>query len=386
MPKTSADVAFINPEILTWAIKASGQSKTLVASKVKVDPEQIASWEAGIPPPFAKAQDLAKALHLPFGYLFLPEVPAEDLPIPDFRTLGHGYHPPSVEFLQLLNEVLVRQDWYRDHLRESSPRLAKLKFIGSFTSKDKVTDVATSIRNTLGLTADLRSGVGSWSEYLSTITRHAETGGILVMRSSIVGNTTQYKISPKEVQGFAVTDPYAPVVFVNSADYKAAQIFTLIHELAHLWINQSAITNPDPLKPSANPVEAFCNRVAATALVPQGEFLNGWEASERGATRISALARRFWVSTLVVLRRAHDLDLLSDIEFHQLRSAELKKISDGKKSSGGDYYRNVTARMGARFTNAVLGEVNRKALLLTHGAQLLSLSVPTLAKFAEMSR
>ena len=328
MPRSSPDLAYINPSVLAWALDNSRLSRSDVASKVKVKPEKLALWEQDrqAPPPFAKAQALAKILRVPFGYFFLPDVPDDELPLPDFRSLEQSYRP-TPEFLQLLNDVLVKQDWYRDYLRESKGRPSKLKFVDSFDISARVGDVAIDIRNTLSITPELRNGIGSWTEYLSTLTRHAESAGILVMRSSVVGHSTKQQVSTKEVQGFAITDSIAPVVFVNSGDFKAAQIFTFAHELAHVWIGQSAITNPDPTELGDNKIEAFCNQVATAVLVPRSEFLSAWDA---GPPTLQSLARRFWVSTLVVLRRARELDRLTDAEFFDLRTEERSKMQKGK--------------------------------------------------------
>lgn len=386
MPRTTetaktADVAFVTPSVVTWAIENSPLTRAEIAKKLKLSPDQLRSWERGVHPPFGKAEALSKALGVPFGYLFLSEPPQVDLPLPDFRAKGHRVRP-STEFLQLLNDVLVKQDWYRDYLNESM-RPAKLKFVGSFDHKSSVSAVATDIRKTLEITAALRTGIGSHSDYLSTLARHAEGVGILVMRSSIVGNVTRRSLPLDEVQGFAIADELAPVVFINSADYKAAQIFTMAHELAHIWIGQSAITTPDQVSPGTNAVEAFCNRVAAAVLVPRSEFIGAWKSLSANEPRLNMLAKRFWVSTLVVLRRAHELELISDAEFARLLREERRAVTKGAKPSGGDFYRNVFVRMGARFTYTVLGEVNRNSLLLRDGARLLGVSVPTLVKFAE---
>jgi len=209
----SADVAYLKPEILTWALRRSRLPRAEVAAKVKASVEQLRSWEEDTPPPFSKARALAKLLQVPFGYFYLDAPPADDLPIPDFRRLGKEYRP-SPEFLRLLNDVLVKQDWFTDYLRENG-RPPKVRFVGSFAVDSKVTDVANDIRKTLKITPELRSSISSWTEYLSTLVRNAEEAGILVMRSSVVGNSTHRALSTREVQGFAIADPLAPMIFVN---------------------------------------------------------------------------------------------------------------------------------------------------------------------------
>lgn len=377
------DVAYINSKVLTWAIDRSRMSRADVAAKVKVSEQQIREWERKKNPPFKKARELARVLQFPFGYFYLGKPPQDDLPIPDFRRLGREYRP-TPEFLQLLNDVLVRQDWFRDHLKEAG-RPKELKFIGEFSVDSNVSDVAVDIRRTLKITPELRGSISSWTEYLSTLVRNAEEAGILVMRSSVVGNSTNRQLSTKEVQGFAIADPVVPMVFVNSGDFKAAQIFTFAHELAHLWIGQSAITNPDETAPDTNRIEAFCNRVAASVLLPKNEFSSAWD-NMHADSRLAVLPRRFWVSSLVVLRRAHDLERLSTEDFHELVEVERGKLTKAKKPGGGDFYRTLVVRMGSKFTYSVVGEVNRNKLLIRDAARLLSISPRSLAKFAEMAK
>jgi hypothetical protein len=164
---------------------------------------------------------LARAVGVPFGYLFLSTPPDTSLPIPDYRKSAK---PPTAELRQLLSDSILKRDWYRDHARsEGAP---KATFVGRFTIRDGVATIAADIRNTLGITPQLRRATDSWADYLSVLARRADDRGVLVLRTSVVGNNTKQPVSRNEVQGFALADQWAPLIFVNSADYKAAQIFT----------------------------------------------------------------------------------------------------------------------------------------------------------------
>jgi Zn-dependent peptidase ImmA (M78 family)/DNA-binding XRE family transcriptional regulator len=379
MRSADDDVAFITGSVLKWARLRSGLSLDHVSKKIHASEQQVGAWERGTSsPPFSTAQELAKLFHVPFGFLFLANPPAEDLPLPDFRTLSRKYKP-TPEFLELLNDVLVKQDWYRDYAAETGSRSPA--FLKKFTLESNISDVAASIRNTLGITPALRQSVRGWSEYLSAISRKADEVGVLVMRSSIVGNNTQRKVSSEEVKGFAVYDALAPLIFVNSQDFKASQIFTTVHELAHIWVGHSAISNPDEADVGRDKLEAFCNRVAAETLVPKEEFIKLWKQGEEDAV-IASIARWFLVSTLVVLRRAHDFSLISGDQFTRLKKAEFAKIKTDQ-AGGGDYYRNVVARMSGRLTYAVLNEVQQRRILLRDASRLLDMKIPTLLRFAD---
>jgi Zn-dependent peptidase ImmA (M78 family)/DNA-binding XRE family transcriptional regulator len=375
------NVAFIKPAILTWALARTGFSHAQLADKINADPEQIAAWERGESrPTFDKAQQIAKELSVPLAFLFLSKPPNLKIPIPDLRTQADR-SPLSLPFFEVVNDALVKQDWYRDFLKDSGER--KLQFVGHFSPSDSPYHVAADIRRILQITPEFRRSAKDWGEYLSKLSTRAENAGILVMRSGVVGNRTNRKLSYREFQGFALSDPYAPSVFVNSTDFKAPQIFTLVHEIAHIWIGRNAISHTDPAgeKKNDNPIELFCNDVAVETLVPMQEFQNEWKSGDLG-TNVTALSRKFWVSTLVILRRALELNKITRDQFFDQLTIEKNKYKK-QPASGGDYYRNVTARMGSKFTSAVLTELRAGKLLYRDAAKLLRMKVPTLKRFSE---
>lgn len=379
----TSDVAYVTRALITWALKRSRLAPATIAEKLKVDLSLLEGWQKlnGPYPSFSTAQKLAKLVHIPFGFLYLSQPPSVDLPLPDFRGFDHAYKP-SADLLELLNDILVKQDWFIDHQKDSgSP---PLKFIGSFKTKDRVEDVADAIRTRIGISVAVRESASTWSDYLSILSRRAEANGILVMRSGVVGNISTRRLQPTELLGFAIANPVAPVVFVNSADFKASQVFTFAHELAHLWIGESAIANPDELdEAKRNNVEEFCNHVAAEVLVPQKEFLNEWKGITQSAEmKVQRLAKRFWVSTYVTLRRARELNEINLQQYNDIKKNEFARRKKDK-SGGGDYYKNILTRMGPRFTEAVLDDVNHGKLELRDAAGLLNMKVPTLVKFAE---
>lgn len=371
-------VAFVTPALVRWARERSGLSYHSIQTKLRVTKEQFDQWETGKSwPAFAKAQELAKFLHVPFGYLFLSGPPPVDIPLPDFRGKKIA---PSADFLDLLNDVLLMQDWYRDYAERNG--LKRPPFVGKF-SINGVGKVAENIRETLSLSDTVRRRAYTWSAYLSILSSQAEDSGILVMRSGVVANNPRRGLSVEEFQGFAVSDPVAPILFINGRDFKTAQIFTVAHELAHIWLGKSGISSPDPTDLGVkNTVESFCNKVAAEVLVPMNEFAEFCPDKLR-TDNLERLARHFWVSTLVILRRAYEAKRLSLSEFSRLAAEERKKQKK-LTTSGGDYYRNVFARHGATLTSALLTELRRGNVLYRDAAALLGVRIPTLAKMAEL--
>ena len=160
------------------------------------------------------------------------------------------------------------------------------------------------MRETLAFDLERRQEVGTWEEARRELISHAEDVGVLVMVSGVVGNNTQRKLDPQEFRGFALADDLAPIVFINGTDTKAAQIFTLAHELAHIWLGASAVSDARPEQVAVtDTVERWCNAVAAELLVPLESIRNDFDSGLNLASELQRLARAYKVSTLVVLRR-----------------------------------------------------------------------------------
>lgn len=382
MSKKAPSVANVTPSVLAWAVQRSDLTQDAIAKKLRVSPEQLASWQRDTPPPYDKAEKLADVLGVPFGSFYLDGPPPDEVTVPDMRTMERSYKP-SANFRQLVHDLLIRQDWYRELAAES--RSLPLSFVGSFSVGSTVADVATDIRDTLRLVSGTRRRVYGWDRYCALIAGRAEDVGVLVMRSGYVGNSRR-KVSREEVQGFAIADPLAPLVFVNSGDYLAPQVFTLAHELAHIWVGKSAISNPKDGEQAANDLEIFCNRVATEVLVPEAEFVSAWRAAP---SDIETLSRRFWVSGLVIVRRARELGLISVAQAIDLRSQAIAAMKPRKEPKPGEkgpsYYKTAAVRAGQRFTDAVLAEVSNANITYSHAGVLLGMNPHTVAKFAARS-
>lgn len=259
----------VNTVFFPWAVeRARGDMDAFVARFPK-----LPGWISGAHKPTLKQlESFAAATHAPVGFFFLPEPPQEVLPLPDFRTLGGTeLAAPSADLLDTIYACQQRQDWYRDFARSTG--MEPLAFIGTACTQSAPTEVAKEIQRTLDFSLELRKQCSTWAEALCHLVSQCEDNGILVMISGIVGNNTHRVLDPNEFRGFCLLDSLAPVIFINGADSKSAQMFTLVHELAHLWLGESGVSNvtlSDGAKPTegvrAN--EVWCNAVAAEVLVP----------------------------------------------------------------------------------------------------------------------
>jgi Zn-dependent peptidase ImmA (M78 family)/transcriptional regulator with XRE-family HTH domain len=325
----------VQPALLAWARERSGVPLDEVTAKFPA----LNDWESGQKQPTLKQlEKFANSMHAPIGYLFLSEPPEESLPVPDFRTMGDapiGHASPDL--LETVYLCQQRQDWYRDYARVN--REPPIAFVGSFSVGGDVVGAATRMSDVLGFSS-LDRGT-NWSQALSQLIDAADRFGILVMVSGIVGSNTHRKLNPREFRGFALSDELAPVIFINGADTKAAQIFTLTHELVHIALGDSGVDDVDMSVPSDNATERWCNEVAAEFLVPT-ELLRDFQVDRDNLTeQLLHLARKFKVSTLVVLRRLFDAGFLTLGQFRVAYSQELERvlaIMDARPGGGGNFY------------------------------------------------
>lgn len=340
----------VRPELLRWARERARLPAEALAKRFP----QLSDWEAGTTRPTLKQlEQYARATRAPFGYFFLPEPPVEQLPIPDFRTMaGRRLERPSPDLLDTIYLCQQRQEWYRDFAQAQGQ--APLAFVGAATVTNDIEASAAEIRRALDFDIEERQRASTWTDALRRFVDHADALGVLVMVNSVVGNNNHRRLDPNEFRGFALADPLAPLIFVNGADTKAAQMFTLAHELAHIRLGQSALSDTEPMSAPAHAVEAWCNRVAAELLVPLSIFREEYRRGEELRGALDRLARRFKVSTLVVLRRIHDAGGITRDRLREAYSAELERLRAIPGGSGGDFYLTQGARIGKRFARALV--------------------------------
>ena len=341
----------VNPRLLRWARERAGLELEALAHRFP----RLADWESEAARPTLKQLErFAQATRTPVGYFFLAEPPVERVPIPDLRTIGsQRVEHPSPDLLETIYLCQQRQEWYRDYLR--SQREDGLSFVSSVAISARVEDVAAAIRAQLKFDIEERRQITTWTEALRRFIGQADAAGVLVMVNGVVGNNNHRKLDPGEFRGFALSDELAPLVFINGADTKAAQMFTLAHELAHIWLGQSALSNVSPVTVSTDEVELWCNRVAAETLTPLAVFQQEYRRGEDLRGAMDRLARQFKVSTLVILRRIHDAGGLTRDQFWTAYEAELARLrSIASESGGGDFYLTQAARVGKRFARALI--------------------------------
>jgi len=344
----------VKPELLQWARERAHMDVDGLLKRFSKLPE----WESGeAQPTFKQLEDFAKATRVPFGYLFLPEPPPEPLPIPDFRTLkNRGVGAISPNLRDSIYAMQRRQAWLRDERADNGA--APLDFVGSAELSDEPAAVGREMRRITGLSNGWAATVATWQEAVGRLRASIETLGVMAVINGVVGNDTHRKLDVDEFRGFALSDALAPLVFVNGADAKSAQMFTLAHELAHVWLGQQGegLSGFDGLLPDGGAVETFCDRAAAEFLVPAAEMKAAWPEVKREASPFEVLARRFKVSPIVIGRRAMDLRLVERQVFFDFYNTYTKQERKARQAAtgGGDFYRNQNSRVGQLFATEVV--------------------------------
>lgn len=340
----------VKTELLEWAFQRSRKD---LESILKRFPKYKEWCEGGVFPTLKQLESFAKATYTPIGLFFLPQPPDEHVPIPDFRTVkNESIEQPSPDLLDTIFICQQRQEWYRDYARSMGEE--KLSFVGSVRQSDKVVKVAEDIRTTLGFDVAERKSMGTWTDALRRFIEQADGLGILVMVSGVVKNNNKRKLDPQEFRGFALADDFAPLVFVNGSDTKAGQMFTLAHELVHIWLGRSGISDTQALQLPNNKIEQWCNRVAAELLVPIKMIRKEYNGDRSLSDEVNRLARIFKVSSLVILRRIHDAGGLTKDQFWRAYHEEVEFLISRRSGSGGDFYLTQGARLSKRFARALV--------------------------------
>jgi Zn-dependent peptidase ImmA (M78 family)/DNA-binding XRE family transcriptional regulator len=380
-----AGKAFITPNVLKWARESARMAEETAAAKVSVSVEKLQEWETGTShPTIRQAQTLAKAYKRPFALFFLPEIPRDFQPLQDFRTKGSKNLTTSSIFI--IREIQQKQTWISEVYSDSGQE-AKLPFVGRFSLQDNPQVVAKDILKTLGINPVEYKTDNPIKEWIDA----AESKGIFVSRTSFIHS--RLILDSNELQGFAIADAYAPFVFVNSEDWNAPQLFTLVHELAHVWIAATGISNE--VEPEIknmdrfHPIELFCNDVAANALMPM-EVISSFDPSiYQNSRELLKYAKQLGVSTFALLVRALNLNLISisayqrlkkqaDVEYAEYlrREAERRSKQKEKDNPGGpNYFLLQLNRNGRLFTQAVLDAFRSGSIEPTLASHLLNVQV-----------
>ena len=369
------------PEVLRWARERASIRVEDLAKKIPAKSERVEEWERTGLISRNQAERLASSTHTPFGYLFMKKPIREDLPIVDFRTRSDNprQRRPSPSLLSTIYSMQRRRDWMRDYMIEYD--VDPPGFVGMYRKGGaSAGEIAGVMRKTLGLEPEWSAEHDTWKSAFSHLLGIMDGAGVMRTVTGIVGSNTHHKLDPDEFQGFALVDDYAPLVFVNGADYKAAQMFTAAHELAHIFTGAEGLSALDRTRPIHDgPKERLCNKIAAEFLVPTGaldKFLS------KNNAKPDSVSAHFKVSIIVAARRMLDTEAMSQAGFDEFYADYTRRQREEQKTKGGDYWRNVNYRTSPTFGKAVVRAVMEDRLSYTAAYSLTDMHGSTFEKYA----
>lgn len=311
-------------------------------------------------------------------------MPTREPSIPHYRTVSEETVKPSANLMDIIDMVEERQLWAKDLLVDWGTE--PLPFAGAYTVDSSIRVVVDAIRNLLQIsTIDWARQHTTWQKAFKFLIERTEEAGIFVVVNGVVGTNNRKALSVEEFRGFVLYDEIAPFVFINGKDAVAGKIFTLVHEIAHVLIGESASFNLSFHKEHDNKIEQFCNQVAANFLVPEAlleRYYNGAE-EERPYEQ---LARRCKVSQVVIARRLLDTQRISRAQFFRFYKGYTAPKPSVKKKGGGDFYRSVPYRVSSRFFDIVHTAMLQNSIRPTDAFRLTGLKTKTYNSFLKKHR
>ncbi len=367
----------IKPAVLQWALDSAEDSRRRVTEQRT----QVQSWIAETKKPtFNQLVALAKDLAVPFGYLLLDEPPVRDFTQAYFRKgVRADSSALSANAKALVLDTDQKSDWAESYLLDAGHD--PLTFVGSVSLADDPQEVAKAMRSVIAYSSSWTASTSSWSQARLEFIKAIEEAGIFVVASGGVGNNTHRTIDPEELNGFAIVRPRAPFVFVNSADFVARQIFTLAHELVHVWLGDTVIDAVSFESLSASDeTEEFCNEVASYFLAPPEEI----EQRFKLGTSLAEIAEIFKVSAFAVNRALLGRGLIDDATyFGNLRDLRDAISPKTKGVGGGDYYATAAVRSSKRFVGLLRNAYDAKGVDLRGASRLLNVKGRALVKLLQ---
>lgn len=364
----------VNTNILTWAINRAGYEMHDFLLKFPKTQDWIDNKKK---PTIKQLESFSKKVYVPFGYLLLKEPPKEELPIPYFRTGKGALNEINLNVYDTILMLQSRQEWLVDYLKDNE--FEALQFVGKYNDQTNYLKIVRDIRQTLQLELDWARNFSTWEKALEHLTQRIEDIGIITTFNGIVGNNTRRKIKVEDCRGFVLVDEFAPFMFINNSDAKAAQMFTIIHELAHIWLGKSAGFDFKQMLPADDPIEKLCDLVAAEFLVPENLLLDLWKKDQK----IKSLARKFKVSPIVIGRRALDLKLISRKYFFNFYKEYIEGLKNrkAKQGPGGNFYATAKKRISLTFAAHVNTAAKQNQILYKDAYKLTNLKGNTYQQF-----
>ena len=287
--------------------------------------------------------------------------------------------------IDTIHDMEAVQEWMVNYRKEWN--YDTISIVGSLKGITDISVIADTIPKDLGLNIEWYKDCVNPSEAFNKVRGLLEECGIVVMMNGIVGKNTHRALDVNEFRAFAMVNEWAPFIFINGADSAGGRLFSLFHELVHLWIGENDLYNDT--KYSANgikPIEVTCNAVAGALMVPKTVFLEKWNNNTNDDIheKIKELARMFRCSSSVIARRALDNKKIDQNVYNMVIADAIEAYIQTKqeKSSGGDYYRVARSKLDGVFVRALCESVNSGRTSFTEAYRLTNTTSKTFSKVA----
>ncbi len=381
-----ADYIQIKTSIIRWACNRIGSLYSeLSASK---DFKRLSNEKDGaVSLTLKQAEKLAKVLRYPFVFLLLdsPVTDIDKLPIADFRSIEGKEIKPNINLKEQIEYCQNQQDWFSDYVNTCD--LDVFKYNGKFSLHDDPQEVGLKLKEFLKITYKLSKNA---NDYLKRLKIILENNGILVSSSKVLKNT-QNRLSLSDFRGFALYDDNAPLIFINGNDSTSAQIFTLCHELGHIVLGQSGVS--DVVKNNKKKIEKWCNEFAANILMPKNDVIDTFDQYINISQFLQDATKLFHVSANALLLRIYNLNLIDKDTFDKewakakaLYKDYLKSLQESNGKSSGNYYKTVNSRLSHRLLQSLISSTSVGKTTFRDAAYLLGLkSVSTFDKLVKNS-
>lgn len=379
----------VNFDTVRSRMRSVGLTEDLIAHRLKIKPEQIKQWfTGGRLPTLAQAEKLAKLLRLPYPVLLLREPPSFKLPIPDLRFRRPRPSEASLNLLEAVSDAMYKSAWYASVLAEEQE--AKGASIPGAVGRD-VRSIARAVRVALDV-ENLREQARNHADFLKKLSDRAQDLGVIVMRGGTLGLNNKQKLDPDEFRGFSIYHAVAPVIFVNSRDHPAAQVFTFVHEFVHTVLGESGVSDLPFLSPRSVDItspperERVCNEAAAEVLAP-GDRLRQLLGPPWDLEAFHKAARTLKVSASVVIIRSGELGLLGRDKVRDLL-AQLREqyVERAAREAKVPLLARVSAWNSRLVTQTVIERVQEGKETYSNAAHLLRMSLSSFVRMLDKTR
>jgi len=375
----------VNAEVLEWARQTAGLSLEEAAkavfgdSRTKSASEKLAELESGQKAPTRpQLLKMSKKYQRPLLVFYLNKPPKQGDRGEDFRTLPDAPSPEEDPTLDaVIRDIRVRQSLVKSLLKDEDAPM--LDFIGSATIEDKKDTLAERIITKLSFERNTFFNQNSVKDAFDYLRQKIEGIGIFTL---LIGNLGSHhtNIPVEAFRGFTIADSIAPFIVINDRDAKTAWSFTALHEVVHLWLGKTGISDPH----SENQIERFCNDVAGEILLPEQDIAcldNIHSLSfDDAVAEITEFAEYRKLSRAMIAYKLRRTEKIEDnlwrkmADYFQQEWSEFQnqvKEKHSKQQGGPNYYVVKRHRLGSSLLNLVKRALGEGSISYTKASKVL---------------